>query len=237
MQLLLLPGMDGTGQLFTPLLTALPPTLSAVAFSYPPDEPLGYEELLPLIESAAPHGNFVVVGESFSGPLALMLAARRPQGLRGVVLCASFVQFPLKVPERWRAMLRPWMFRWQPLWLLSWTLLGCHGFGKLGQLLRTAVRSVSPEALAARARAVARLDVTAELRLCPVPILYLQAADDMVVRPRNWEVVQSVRPDATLKVLPGPHLVLQVSPCAAVKELVAFCERVSAAEPSHETER
>jgi hypothetical protein len=66
MQLLLLPGMDGTGQLFTPLLTALPPTLSAVAFSYPPDEPLGYEELLPLIESAAPHGNFVVVGESVS---------------------------------------------------------------------------------------------------------------------------------------------------------------------------
>jgi hypothetical protein len=54
-QLLLLPGMDGTSQLFEPLIAALPPTLRAVTVSYPANEALGYEELLALIEAAVPH--------------------------------------------------------------------------------------------------------------------------------------------------------------------------------------
>lgn len=95
MQLLLLSGMDGTGRLFGPLLRALPSSLSPVVGAYPADRPYGYAELLPLVEAAAPAGaEYVVVGESFSGLLALMLAAQRPPGLRGIVLCESFVRSP-----------------------------------------------------------------------------------------------------------------------------------------------
>ena len=231
--LLLLPGMDGTSRLFEPLLAALPATLPATAIACPTHAPFGYDELLPLILAAIPPGPFVVVGESFSGPLAVMLAARRPPGLRGLVLCASFVQFPLQVPERWRTMVRPWVFRWQPLWILSCVMLGRHGFGRLGRMFRAAVRTVSPVALAARALSVAGVDVTDELRGCPVPILYLQATGDMVVRPSCWEVVRSVRPDAEVAALPGPHLILQVSPSRAAEVLEAFCARV--APPAHAT--
>lgn len=227
MRLVLLPGMDGTGRLFEPLLASLPPSLPATAVAYPPDLPLGYDGLLSVVEAATGDGPFVVVGESFSGPLALMLASRRPVGLRGVVLCTSFVRFPLAVPERWRGVVRPWVFRFQPLWLLSWVLLGRHGFGRLGRLLREAVRSVSPAVLAARAAAVVGVDVTAELRGCPVPLLYLRAAGDRVVRLGCWEAVRAVRPDAEVAVLPGPHLVLQVSPAESASVLAAFCDRVS----------
>jgi len=226
-QLLLLPGMDGTGQLFEPLIAALPPTLRAVTVSYPVNDALGYEELLSLIEAAVPPGRFVVVGESFSGPLAVMLSARHPPGLCGIVLCASFIQFPLPVPKRWRDTIRPWMFRWQPLWILSWILLGRHAFGRLGRMLRSAVRGVSPAALAARAHAVAGVDVAAELRACTVPILYIRATRDMVVRPSCWDSVRSVRQDTEVAVLPGPHLILQVSPAAAADALQAFCARVA----------
>ena len=67
MRLLLLPGMDGTGLLFEPLVKALPPSLTAHVVAYPPDQPLGYNELLQLIQKAADEGgDFVVVGESFS---------------------------------------------------------------------------------------------------------------------------------------------------------------------------
>jgi len=229
MRLLLLPGMDGTGLLFEPLVKALPPSLTAHVVAYPPDQPLGYNELLQLVQKSAEEGgDFVVVGESFSGPLALMLAARRPVGLRGVVLCASFVRFPLPVPERWRGAVRPWMFRLQPLWLVSFVLLGRHCWGRLGRQLRAAVRSVSPEVLAARARAVAGVDVTAELRNCEVPLLYLRAAGDWVVRPGCWELVRSVRPDAKVALLPGPHLVLQVAPAESAALLASFCNQVSA---------
>src|SRR6516225_8307668 len=96
MHLLLLPGMDGTGRLFEPLLPFLPPSLVAVVLAYPPDRPLDYAELLPYVEAAIPDGQeFLVLGESFSGPLALLLAARQPPGLRGIILCASFARSPL----------------------------------------------------------------------------------------------------------------------------------------------
>jgi pimeloyl-ACP methyl ester carboxylesterase len=180
-----------------------------------------------LKDVAAPDGPFVAVGESFSGPLAPMLAARRPAGLRGVILCASFVRFPLRVPERWRGAVRPWMFRWRPLWMLSGVLLGRHAFGRLSRMLRAAVRSVSPEAFAARARAVAGVDFTAELRDCPVPVLYLQSAADRVVRPRCWQLVRSLRADAERVVLPGPHLLLQASPREAAVAVAALCDRVA----------
>jgi len=50
MRLLLLPGMDGTGLLFEPLVKALPPSLTAHVVAYPTDQHLGYNELLQLIQ-------------------------------------------------------------------------------------------------------------------------------------------------------------------------------------------
>ncbi len=226
MHLLLLPGMDGTGRLFEPLTKVLPSELKAVAVSYPTDQALGYDALLTWVEAAVPSESFVVVGESFSGPLALMLAARRPPNLRGVVLCASFAKFPLPVPERWRGAVRPWMFRFQPLWLLSLVLLGRHGFGTLGRMLREAVRTVTPRAFAARAKAVANVDVSGELQDCSVPLLYLRASSDLVIRPSCLRFIQSLRSDVEVVVLPGPHLVLQVSPQGAVDALHKFCMKL-----------
>lgn len=229
MHLILLPGMDGTSLLFEPLMNALPPRVQVTAVAYPKDQALGYTELLPYVEATIPNCDFVVLGESFSGPLALMLAAKQPKGLRGVVLCASFIRFPMNIPPRWRTMIRPWMFRWQPLSLLTFILLGKNAFGPLGAQLRAAVRSVSPCAMAARALSVANVDVTEALRTCPVPILYLQAAQDWVIRPGCGNLIQAIRPDVPKIVLPGPHLVLQVSPQAAAETLDIFF-RISLAE-------
>jgi pimeloyl-ACP methyl ester carboxylesterase len=226
MQVLLLPGMDGTGELFAPLLQSLPSHLHPKVIRYPLDQAWGYEELLSLVEASAPTEPFIVLGESFSGPLAISLAAKRPPKLQGVILCASFIKFPLRVPKKWRSFLRPWMFRFQPLWPLSFFLLGRHAFGDLGRMLRKSVKSVSPEAFAARAKGVAVVDVTSELQNCSVPVLYLQAANDLVIHRSCWELIRSVRPDAQMKLISGPHLVLQVSPSVAASHLSEFCIQV-----------
>ncbi len=80
--------------------------LTADVLSYPLDQSLGYDRLISIVEEEARKlGDFVVVGESFSGPLALMLAARNPAGLQGVVLCASRFRFQ-KNGVGWSA---PWI--------------------------------------------------------------------------------------------------------------------------------
>ena len=63
MNLLLLPGMDGMGLLFDPLLESLPDWLHPNVVAYPPNEPLGYAELFPVVRNACPPvGDLVVLG-------------------------------------------------------------------------------------------------------------------------------------------------------------------------------
>jgi hypothetical protein len=227
LKLLLLPGMDGTGLLFEPLLEALPNWIEPSIVVYPPQEPLGYAELLAHVQTACPTAEeFAVLAESFSGPLAVMLAASEPRGLHGVVLAASFIRCPLSAPWSWLlSRARPICFRLAPKWPARRLLFGRHGNDCLDRLLATALAMVSPETMAARARTIAGVDVTAELRSCQLPLVYLIAKEDRVVRPNCLAMIQSEKPDIEVVELAGPHLLLQACPQEAAHAVASFVER------------
>jgi len=216
--------MDGTGHLFNPLLQVLPPAVVPAVVAYPANRPWGYAELLPLVEAAVPDGGeFLVLGESFSGPLALLLAARHPPGLRGVVLCASFVRSPLFSYARWlRNLICPCWFRAVPARLIRWVLLGRFETATLAQLVETAIAEVRPTVLAARTRAILEVDVGAQLQACPVPILYLAATEDRLVSRRSLVQIRRLQPRVEVGTVVGPHLLLQVSPEKAAQVIQAF---------------
>jgi pimeloyl-ACP methyl ester carboxylesterase len=224
MHLMLLPGMDGTGKLFEPLLQALPATLNPVVVAYPGDRPCSYAELLPLVEAAIPAGSeFLVLGESFSGPLALMLASRQPPGLRGVVLCASFARCPLPFFARWfRGLIWPLWFRLAPVWMARRVLLGRHATPALGQILEAALAGVQPAVLASRARMILAVDVGVELQACSVPLLYLAATEDRLVSPRSLAHIRRLCPKVEAETLVGPHLLLQAAPQEAARAIQRF---------------
>ena len=52
--LVLLPGLDGTGELFAPFLQSLGAALPAQVVAYPRDQALGYAQLEPLVRAALP---------------------------------------------------------------------------------------------------------------------------------------------------------------------------------------
>jgi len=84
--LILLPGLDGTGKLFSGFVRALGADIDAQIVSYPVDQPLGYAELETLVRATLPADRrFVVLGESFSGPIAIQIGANPPAGLAGAV--------------------------------------------------------------------------------------------------------------------------------------------------------
>jgi pimeloyl-[acyl-carrier protein] methyl ester esterase len=92
LKLLLLPGMDGTGELFSEFVRLLPDWIEPRVMSYPSGQRLSYEQLLPVLRTALPSDKpFVILAESFSTPLAVRLAAETPKGLRALVLCAGFI--------------------------------------------------------------------------------------------------------------------------------------------------
>lgn len=81
-KLIILPGLHGTGTLHAEFLSALSGTFErSQVLAYPSDETLGYAELETLVRAELPGSEpFVLLGESFSGPIALAIAAKPPAG-------------------------------------------------------------------------------------------------------------------------------------------------------------
>ena len=224
--LVLLPGLDGTGLMFKPFLAALPDSLIPQVVQFPGDQPLNYEELLALVMQALPRDRpFVLLGESFSGPLALRAAQQRPPGLRAVIVSASFIRNPIRhLPARARVLAQPLLIRLTPFTLLR-RLLGRGAPIALTTRAREAMAKVSPAVFAARLRAVLTLDAGVALKDCPVPVLYLQARQDALIRPHNLRGMLQLRPDLEVAIIPGPHWLLQSQPEQAVNAMLAFLQR------------
>lgn len=223
--LLLLPGLDGTGTLFTNLIAELPQTFKISIARYPADRFLSYPELLPCVNEAIPSSAFLLVAESFSTPLAAKLSATRPPNLAGLVLCAGFVTNPI---GSWaplvRILARPWLFQLSPPELaLEWFLIGANAPSGLQAELRSALRLVSPNVLAGRVRAVLDCDMRGDLaRTKMVPMMYVQAETDRLVRETAFREIQRLRPDTVLVSIPGPHLVAQREPKKVAEAIVGF---------------
>lgn len=223
--LVLLPGMDGTGLLFEPLVAALGARYPCHVVRYPTSQPLDYEALTAMARDAIPaQGPFVLVGESFSGPIAIALAAQGSPRLKGVILCCTFVRNPL--PSL--AFLSPTLACF-PLQLVSIramvrVVLGSFFSWRLSDTLVRAIRQMSVEVLRARLKAVLAVDVSLELDRIKVPLLYLRASQDRLVpKAASQQVVQSCAPVREV-VLRGPHFLLQASPHEAVVAMDSFLQ-------------
>ncbi len=93
--LVLLPGLDGTGDFFQPLLESLGDGIRSRVVRYPVDGAYDYATCQKLAREELPtDGPYVLLGESFSGPIAISLAAEAPKGLVGMILCVTFATNP-----------------------------------------------------------------------------------------------------------------------------------------------
>jgi pimeloyl-[acyl-carrier protein] methyl ester esterase len=221
--LVLLPGMDGSGALFAGLAAALGGDVTAQIVSYPAGQPLDYAGLIGFARACLPADRpYYLLGESFSGPVAIALAAERPPMLAGLILSCTFARNPAPLMR----VLRP-LVRFAPLYaaltpLAAPLLLGWRSTRLQRQGLYAALRSTRPAILRARTRAVLDADFTEQARKVAVPVLYLQAQQDWVVPDAAGRCLQTLLPAMTIAVLSGPHLLLQSAPHEAAARIRAF---------------
>ena len=92
--LILLPGLDGTGAFFEPFLEGLPTGFETQVVQYP-TELVSYPACLEFARALLPADRpYLLLGESFSGPIAIALAAEQREGMVGLVLCSTFARNP-----------------------------------------------------------------------------------------------------------------------------------------------
>jgi pimeloyl-ACP methyl ester carboxylesterase len=225
--LVLLPGMDGTGQLFTPFVAALGCEFNVKVVAYPTAAPLGYEELESVARAALPtEGPYVILGESFSGPIAVSLAASGSPGLKGLVLCCSFVRNPRPAFSGLRSLVAVLPLALAPVSLLGRLLLGRFSTSALQAALAKSLSQVSPSAIRARLQAVLSVNVSAKLSAVKVPVLYLRASRDSVVPASASALVAKLSPRTRVVELEAPHFLLQAAPAKAAQEVGAFVREV-----------
>ena len=177
-------------------------------------------------------GPCTIVAESFSGPIAIRIAAAAPPGLRALVLVASFGRSPLPRSLGWLAgAAKPALFRVRPPEAaLRALLLGQDAPAALVDEVVRAVGRVPPEVLARRLREVSEVDVEAALASIRVPVLYLAGSRDRLVGGRGAARLAERLPGMETVTLDAPHLVLQARPAESASVILAFLGRRAATE-------
>jgi pimeloyl-[acyl-carrier protein] methyl ester esterase len=217
--LVLLPGLDGTGKLFAAFVRALGAGVESHVVGYSPDEPLGYEELELRVRAALPRDRpYVLLGESFSGPIAMRIAACAPALLVGVILCGTFASNPY--PRLSWA--RPFAFllpiKSLPRWVRAPLMWGSKNPRRAPGNAERAMASVAGAVLRRRIAALLAVDAVESLDRIAVPALVMYGRRDRVVPNAATRSLIARLPGAAVADIDGPHLLLQACPeeCSAV---------------------
>lgn len=227
---LLLPGIDGGGGLYAPLLAAGPRAFRPEVVSYPAEAVLGVDALVALVRARLPRERFVLVAESFSGPVAVRLAAERPEGLVALVLAATFFHAPLNPllhPVRGLVGARLLGLP-MPAAVIRWFMAGPDAPDAVVQEVQRAVSAVAVEVIAHRTAEALRVDVREDLARVEAPILLLAPTRDRLLRTDVTDELLALRPDAEVAQLEAPHMVLQRCPQASLARIEEFLARALA---------
>jgi len=221
--LVLLPGLDGTDVFFRPLLAALPGWIMPIVVQFPTVGANEYPDLLRLAQCALVETPACyVLGWSFSGPLALMLAAAEPAKVRGVILASTFVRPPRPIYARlgWAAVTPTvWMLRFGkrlPVWLSR------SSSDRLRRDKTETWKRVKASMVAARIRSLLQMDARERLKNCPVPVLCLAGSDDGIVPHSNVKEIACVQPSVQVRMIEGQHFALYTNPKAAAGAIQEF---------------
>jgi pimeloyl-ACP methyl ester carboxylesterase len=224
--LVMLPGLDGTGKRLEEFIRALGPAVEVQVIAYPRDRPMGYAELEMLTRGALPTGRrYCLLGESFSGPLAIRIAAGAPPGLAGVILCGTFAKNPF-----------PWL-RWAsplavrlpvkslPRWLRALLMWGSVVPQRAPSRRDRSMTGVSSAVIRHRIGEVLAVDESRRLASIEVPILVLHGRRDRIVPRAATRWLSRTAPAAQLVEIDGPHLLLQSRPAQCAGPTLQFLRR------------
>lgn len=223
----LLPGLDGTRAFLETVLHQLRERHPVRVVEFPPNGPNDYRTLLTHVRHAtADLKEFAVIGFSFSGPLAVMLADAEPERVLAIVLAATFVRWPR--PEL--RSLQP-LFRTPTIWTIRLLrrVPGWFGAGASDRRRRaqtTTWMQVPARTIARRVRAMATVDVSQPLMHCARPVMSLRFMDDRAVPVENALEIRRCCPRAEIADVQGSHLSMLDHPQRLADPVLRFLATV-----------
>jgi pimeloyl-ACP methyl ester carboxylesterase len=225
-KLVLLPGLDGTGLLFRPLVATLF-DLDTNVVSYPNDKALSLDEHARWVMRELPGDKAVLLAESFSGLVALRVLQEAPSRIAAVIFVGAFAEPPRPLLLRLAPLVSragPLM-RSTPAFLLRQFCLGRDATVSQLNLLREALAAVPPQVLASRLALIGARRSWGKARF-GVPCLYLQAKEDRLVPASTAEWFRDRFERFEIERIGGPHFLLQVKARECAQRISEFSARI-----------
>lgn len=234
---LLLPGLHGTNELYDPLIRELEKlsskediVLDIRALNYPLNINQQYQTLTDWIQQEIDFDKIevplLVIAESFSTPIALLLAEAHPDKICAVILASGFCASPLNINFALLP-LRPLFMIPPPRVALKHFLLDEDATKEELKKLREMIHAVPSKILSQRLHSVLTLKET-NLPVIPnMPLLLLQAQHDALI---SWNIqnqLESHLPHAETHWIDSPHLLFQFKPQLAAKHIVEFISNLN----------
>jgi pimeloyl-[acyl-carrier protein] methyl ester esterase len=230
MELVFLPGLDGTGLTYGPLGEAMPENTRVTVVTYPAGQKLSCRELVRCAYEQLPRNKpLVLLAESFSGPITISLAASFPSHIKGIIFCATFMKLTrpfLLVPTKYI----PFVFLLRkpiPDSLLYFLCGGKPFSDRLIPLFRQLEKLVKPEIMAHRIRMLNDIDATTDARTLHLPCFYIQASQDRIVPARCVVPFKKYLSGLIVKSVDGPHGILQAQPEKCAEIIMEFVRSLS----------
>ena len=217
--LVLLPGLDGSGAFFADLVAALGDSVATSILSYPATGPQTYEALATQLAPHLPSTDYVLLGESFGGPLAILLAERARMKPKGIIITASFVRNPWPLMGGIISAALPNFVQQKSLPVIEATLVR-KGDYPLAYRIFQAISALKPDILAGRVKAALGSDVRKSLGALTMPMLYIQGRHDKLITAAQGKLMQLTARNMRLVGVDTPHFVLQYEVEHTVREVI-----------------
>lgn len=222
MKIVLLPGLDGTGNLFSSLLHFLPAG-EVTVIALPDFGEQTYDALADYCQDKMPNEPYILVAESFSGPIGIKLAAKDSGLMKRLVLVATFASPPKPIVSKLCSFLPIKSLVRLPLSgvVLRMLFLGFSTPRQILESFLSAITSVPSEVIAQRLRVASSFECG--ISFVGVPTVYIQPTNDVLVPKKCFSSIEKLVGNIELKRVRGPHFILQASPRECAEIITAGC--------------
>jgi len=213
--LVLLPGMDGTGELFAEFLSYYDG--DHLVISLPESGPQDHANLANVINKQLPNEDYILLAESFSGGIVPELLKLNLTHMKGVIFVASFLSSPRGYLIGLAKLLPIKTLASLPLSNIVHRLLflGQEATKPLLSTFANVIKSIPKQILSSRLEVMKRQQLPQVT--FNIPAIYIQALSDRLISPKKSQEVAYVFKHVEFVDIEGPHFILQAKPRLAAR--------------------
>jgi pimeloyl-ACP methyl ester carboxylesterase len=224
----LIPGLNGSGQIFYRQIPRLKPTYRVATYTLRDDAPslkVLAEELREIVDQvASTNRRAIVVGESFGGAVALTFALAYPDRVEGLVILNSFPHFSpqIRLTLALAALaVLPWGAMRAVRQLTAWRFHSRHTHRAEVQRFIELTSDATRHGYVNRLQLLRDYDVRDGLRRLQPRVLFLAAEEDhLVPAPSEARYMADRAPHSSLRILDGHGHICLIAPDLNLADII-----------------